>query len=171
MPNYKLIRSNRKTMALEITPDCEILVRAPLKMPEKTIEQFVSQHKAWIEKAMQRQQKRALSNKNLTAAQITELKQKAAEILPLRVEYFSKITGLVPTGIKITSAKKRFGSCSPKNSICFSYILMQYPIEAIDYVVLHELIHIKHHDHSDKFWSLLSKYMPDYKQRRRILRG
>ena len=72
--------------------------------------------------------------------------------------------------VKITSAQKRFGSCSAKNNICFSYILMQYPIEAIEYVVVHELAHTVHHDHSKAFYALIEKYMPDYKQREKLLR-
>jgi predicted metal-dependent hydrolase len=72
--------------------------------------------------------------------------------------------------VKITSAKTRFGSCSGKNNICFSYILMQYPEQAIDYVVLHELAHTRHHNHGPKFWALVEKYMPDYKQRRQMLK-
>ena len=72
--------------------------------------------------------------------------------------------------VKITSAQKRFGSCSGKNNICYSYILMQYPIEAIEYVVVHELAHTVHHDHSRDFYNLIAEYMPDYKQREKLLK-
>ena len=68
-----------------------------------------------------------------------------------------------PTGVKITSAQKRFGSCNGKNSLCFSYILMLYPDEAVDYVVVHELSHIRHHNHSKDFYKLISSVLPDYK--------
>ena len=78
--------------------------------------------------------------------------------------------GVTPTGIKITSAKKRFGSCNGKNSICFSLYLMQYPQAAIDYVVVHELCHIRHHDHSPAFYRLVESVLPDYKERERLLR-
>ena len=78
--------------------------------------------------------------------------------------------GLEPTGIKITSAQKRFGSCNGKNSICYSWRLMLYPPEAIDYVVVHELAHIVHKNHGAKFYKLVAKYLPDYKERVKMLR-
>jgi predicted metal-dependent hydrolase len=78
--------------------------------------------------------------------------------------------GLVPTGVRITDARKRFGSCSSKNRLCFSWRLMQYPPEAIDYVVVHELAHIRHHDHSPSFWGLVEQTMPDFRRREALLR-
>ena len=76
-----------------------------------------------------------------------------------------------PTGIKITSARKRFGSCSGKNSICFSLYLMTYPKEAVDYVVVHELAHIKYHNHSKEFYNFIERFMPDYKEREKFLKN
>ena len=92
-------------------------------------------------------------------------------MLPERVNYYSKIMGVEPTGIKITSAQKRFGSCSTKNSICFSYILMLYPQEAIDYVVVHELAHIRFHNHSKDFYGFIESVLPDYRNREKLLKG
>lgn len=77
---------------------------------------------------------------------------------------------LYPTGLKITSARTRFGSCSGKNSICFSWRLMDYPELAIDYVVVHELAHIVHKNHGPQFWALVERYLPDYRARRAMLR-
>jgi len=77
---------------------------------------------------------------------------------------------LYPTGLKITSARTRFGSCSSKNSICFSWRLMYYPEPAIDYVVVHELAHIAHKNHGPQFWALVERYLPDYRARRAMLR-
>ena len=98
------------------------------------------------------------------------LKAKALPYLTERTEYFAKIMGVKPTGIKITSAKKRFGSCSGKNSICYSWRLMQYPAEAIDYVVVHELAHIIYKNHGKNFYKLIEKYLPDYKKREKLLK-
>ena len=75
-----------------------------------------------------------------------------------------------PKGVSITSAQKRFGSCSNKGRLCFSFNLMQYPDEAVDYVVVHELAHLKELNHSKKFWAIVECYMPDYKSRRAMLR-
>lgn len=167
--DYKIIRSNRKTTAIEITKDCQILVRAPLFQSQKTIEKFLEEKTGWIEKALRKQ---ALRDDKFGVSETEKetLRQKAKEILPQKIEHFSALTGLCPTAVKITSAKTRFGSCSGKNSICFSLYLMQYPEAAIDYVVLHEIIHIKHHNHSQNFWNELQKYMPDYKKRRQLLK-
>ena len=99
------------------------------------------------------------------------LKLKAKEIIPQKVEHFAKIMNLKPTSVKITSAQKRFGSCSGKNSLCFSYILMQYPEKAIDYVVVHELAHIVHKNHSKDFYKLIATYLPDYKERIKLLKS
>ena len=167
--DYKIIRSNRKTTAIEITKDCQILVRAPLFQSQKTIEKFLEEKTGWIEKALRTQALRD-DKFGVSEAEKEILRQKAKEILPQKIEHFSALTGLYPTAVKITSAKTRFGSCSGKNSICFSLYLMQYPEAAIDYVVLHEIIHIKHHNHSQNFWNELQKYMPDYKKRRQLLK-
>lgn len=75
------------------------------------------------------------------------------------------------TGIKITSAKTRYGSCSAKNSLCFSLYLMQKPLYAVDYVIVHELAHTVHHNHGKDFYKLIEKYMPDYKDRISVLKG
>ena len=78
--------------------------------------------------------------------------------------------GLTPTGIKITAARKRYGSCSGKNSLCFSCFLMRCPEEAIDLVVVHELCHIRVKNHSAAFYALLAQYLPDYKERKKLLK-
>jgi predicted metal-dependent hydrolase len=78
--------------------------------------------------------------------------------------------GVEPNAIKITAAKKRFGSCSGKNSICFSLFLMAYPKEAVDYVVVHELAHIKEKNHGKNFYRFIASVMPDYKYRQSLLK-
>ena len=78
--------------------------------------------------------------------------------------------GVTPTGIKITTARKRYGSCSGKNSLCFSCFLMNYPEEAIELVVVHELCHIKVRNHGPDFYALLEQYLPDHKERKKLLK-
>ena len=78
--------------------------------------------------------------------------------------------GVTPTGIKITTARKRHGSCSGKNSLCFSCFLMNYPEEAIELVVVHELCHIKVRNHGPDFYALLEQYLPDHKERKKLLK-
>ncbi|MBQ7596684.1 MAG: M48 family metallopeptidase [Clostridia bacterium] len=165
MSDYRLIRSRRKTLALEISRECEVIVRAPYAMPQKKIEEFVRQHESWIARGLEKQKKRAQSRENLTEADIKELKKRARDYLPQKTEYYAKLMGVRYSGIKITSAKTRFGSCSASNSICYSYLLMLKPLSAVDYVVVHELAHTVHKNHGRQFYALIEKYLPDYKQR------
>lgn len=169
--DYRLVRSKRKTLAIEVTPNLQVIVRAPFFVSKRKIEKFVLENEAWVEKAKEKVKKAIESRPpEPTITEMNELKGKAREIIPDRVAYFSALTGLTPTAVKITSAKKRFGSCSSKNSLCFSYLLMKYPQNAIDYVVLHEIAHIKHKNHSKQFYSFIEKYMLDYKEREKLLK-
>ena len=171
MEHYELIRSRRKTMALEITRDCRVLVRAPMNASHRQIEAFVARHTDWIAKHLERQRLRAQqAPPTPTAEDISALKAKAAAILPEKVAFWSQKTGLVPTGIKITTAQKRYGSCSPQNSLCFSCFLMNCPEEAIDLVVVHELCHIREKNHGKRFYALLEHYLPDHKERKKLLK-
>ena len=108
--------------------------------------------------------------RELSESEINALKEEAKEYIPKRLCEFSAIMNASPKSVKITSAKTRFGSCSGKNSICFSYRLMLYPKEAVDYVIVHELAHIKHKNHSKEFYSYIEKYLPDYKERVKLLK-
>lgn len=166
----KIIKSNRKTISLSVDDSLNAVVRAPYGTSDKKIDEFVSGNMEWLEKAAERK-KVLLEKTNLSEEEIKALTKLAKEIIPKRIEYFSALMNLYPTGVKITRAKKRFGSCNGKNSLCFSCFLMNYPMEAVDYVVVHELAHIKHHNHSREFYTLINHYMPDYKQREKLLKN
>lgn len=170
MGQIKVIRSKRRTIALTVDDELNVIVRAPFLMPDKVINSFIKQNEKWIEKQTEKKRQYIENHPPLTKEQEAELKKAALEILPQKVKHYAEIMGVSPTGIKITSAKKRFGSCSGKNSLCFSFMLMQYPEEAVDYVVVHELAHIRHHNHSRDFYRFIEKYMPDYKEREKLLK-
>lgn len=167
---YEIVRSRRRTVALEVTREGRVLVRAPLRMPQGEIRRFVASHAAWLEKAQAKIAARQAAHPPLTEQETAALRQRAKELLPDRVAHYAAIMGVTPTSVKITSARTRFGSCSGKNGICFSLYLMQYPEEAIDYVVVHELAHIRHHDHSPAFYAEVAKVLPDYKERMKLLK-
>ena len=166
---YEILRSRRKTLALEITPEAKLIVRAPLKMSRKVIEEFVAQHEAWVQQRLPRQIQR-MERRQISPEEKARLQQRAKEFLPGRVAFFSARMGLVPTGIKITSAEHRFGSCNGKNSVCFSWWLMQYPESAIDYVVVPELAHIRYKNHGKEFYAFIETYLPDFKERIALLK-
>ncbi len=165
----KIIRSGRKSLSLSVDDELNVVVRAPYNTNDALINDFVSKNSQWISKAIERK-KAYFSRVNIADNEVESLIRQAKDIIPKRVDYFSSILNIYPTGIKITKAKKRFGSCNQKNSLCFSCFLMQYPLEAVDYVVVHELAHIRHHNHSAEFYSLIRRYMPDYKQREKLLK-
>ena len=170
MTDYTLIRARRRTMSLQLDRDGRAVVRAPYGVKKEFIDRFVAEHEDWLNRAREKQQNRRLAHPEPTDEERKALIAQAKEYLPMRVDYWSSIMGLTPTGLKITSARTRFGSCSGKNSICFSWRLMQYPPEAIDYVVVHELAHIRHHDHSPAFYALIERYMPDWRERMKLLK-
>ncbi len=171
MYEYRLIRSNRKTLSLEISRDLTLIVRAPDRLPKSEIDRFVSSHEKWIEKHLElMRNKSGTYPDELSGEEIKALVEKAKKLIPERLKYYSELMGLYPAAVKITGAKTRFGSCSGRDSICFSYRLMQYPDEAIDYVIVHELAHIRHKNHGREFYSLIEKYMPDYKEREQLLK-
>lgn len=171
MEKYDLYRSRRKTLALEVTRDCRVVVRAPMKTSTAFIQDFVQKHQDWIAEKLELQRQRALNRPpEPTAEDIAALKQKAWDILPQRVAHWSAVTGLHPTGLKVTTARKRYGSCSGRDSLCFSCFLMERPQAAIDLVVVHELCHIAVKNHGKDFYALLATYLPDYKEREKLLK-
>lgn len=170
MTDYTLIRAKRRTMSLQLDRDGRAVVRAPYGVKKEFIDRFVAEHEGWLARAREKQQNRRLAHPEPTDEERKALLAQAREYLPMRVDYWSGIMGLTPTGLKITSARTRFGSCSGRNSLCFSWRLMQYPPEAIDYVVVHELAHIRHHNHSPAFYALIERYMPDWRERMKLLK-
>ncbi|HOD93771.1 MAG TPA: SprT family zinc-dependent metalloprotease [Clostridia bacterium] len=169
MHNYTLIRSKRRTISLRIAQNCDVIVRAPLFCSKITIDKFVADHESWIEKHI-KIKKNEPSIEELTKEQIKCLKIKAKKELTEKTRIYSEKIGLYPAYVKITSASRRFGSCTQKNGICYSYRLMLYPEKAIDYVVVHELCHLKHKNHQKPFYDLVKMHMPDYKQRDKLLK-
>ncbi len=113
-----------------------------------------------------------LKHKNLDLRDIdTFYKNEAKKIIPSIVERYSNIMSLFPTNLKYRKNKRTWGSCNYKNGLNFNTLLVKFPIEVIEYVVIHELAHIKHKNHSKKFWDLVEVYCPDYKQREKLLKS
>lgn len=162
--NYQIIRSRRRTLALEVGQNLTVTVRAPQGTPEEEIERFVARHEAWLQKALQRQKNRRYNIAAISDSRLPALMAAAEAYIPARVAHFAAQMQLTPLAVKINSAKTRFGSCSAKNSLNFSCRVMIYPPEIVDYVIVHELAHIKHHNHSRAFYQLIAEYLPDYKQ-------
>ncbi len=167
---YTLVRSQRRSAALEVTKDARLIVRIPINMSRKDIEEFIYKHERWIDAHLDAARVRAERRPEPTPRDIERFKALARSVLPDRVGHYSGIMGLRPAGVTVTSAQKRFGSCSAKNRLCFSWRLMQYPDAAVDYVVVHEIAHIAHKNHGAAFYALVGSVLPDYKERVRLLK-
>ena len=167
---YTLIRSKRRSVSVRVSRELEVIVRAPQKMPKRDIEAFVAKNADWIHKQTEIMRERKANRIVLSNEQITALVSKAEALLPAKVRHFEGIMDVSPTGIRITSATARWGSCSRKGSLCFSFRLMLLPDDLIDYVVIHELAHIKEKNHKAGFYAVLAEYMPDYKERQKRLK-
>lgn len=169
MRTYELIRSRRKTLALELTRDGRLLVRAPMRTSQTQIDAFVTAHEDWIARHLEKPAAQPPIEPP-TQAEIEALKARARAVLPEKVANWSARMGVCPTGIKITTAKKRYGSCNSRGGLCFSCFLMQYPDAAVDLVVVHELCHLREMNHGSAFYALLETYLPDWKERKKLLK-
>lgn len=166
---YTLIRSSRRTLSLEVTRELTVLVRAPLHLPKAEIDRFVERHEIWIHSHMEKQRQRLQGHPEPTEEEKQAMIARAKKVLPEKVARYAAIMGVHPAGITITGARKRYGSCSGKNRLCFTWRLMACPDEAIDCVVVHELAHIVHKNHGPKFYELVESVMPDYHERKKKL--
>lgn len=163
-----IIRSDRKTIAIQVSADLTVTVRVPRRTTSKEIDRILHDKELWIMKQLERmQEKKELYEgekiTHLTNAEIQELADQALKYIPERVAYFAKIMGVNYGRITIRNQKTRWGSCSSKGNLNFNCLLMLTPPEIIDYVVVHELCHRKEMNHSKNFWNEVEKVMPDYK--------
>jgi predicted metal-dependent hydrolase len=208
----KIVRSRRRTIALIVTPDARVMVRAPMKTPAAIIDEFVRKQHGWIRKKVAEMKERPqavvhnyeegevfwflgrpypLHITDETGAGIQRIDRlsvprtirpdirrgiqqwymtEAHKEIHSRCMWFSMMTGYSPSSIRITGARQRWGSCTHTGGLNFSWRLIQAPLGIVDYVIVHELVHLRQPDHSRKFWAKVEGLMPDYQQRRQWLR-
>lgn len=164
-------RSKRKSITASVNNDGVLCVRTPHWVSDLIVRQFLLENAEKIIKMTDRARARIEYEKKLEDGKLGEMMKKAEEIIPGRVEYYSGIMGVAPSRVRINFAKTRFGSCSSKGSVNFSCRLMAYSANAVDYVVVHELAHLIHMNHSGEFWKTVEKYIPDYRLCREELKG
>lgn len=164
--NFTVVRSARKTLSLQIRPDGSLLVRAPLKLPEKEILKFVREKSDWIEKHLEKVESanRAAEQAPLSMEDIHVLAEQALTELPPRVRFFAERMGVTYGRITIRNQRGRWGSCSSAGNLNFNCLLMLAPPEVRDYVIVHELAHRKQMNHSAAFWEEVEKVLPDYRR-------
>ncbi len=164
---YRLVRSQRKTLAIVVRPGQEVLVRAPFFVSQKEIDRFVDSRADWVKKHYQAKKERI---PEYTKAQEKALREQAAQTLPGLVARFAAILKVHPQKISVNGARTRFGSCSVKGNLNFSFRLMAYPTPCVEYVALHEVAHLLHMNHSPAFYQTIFAVMPDYKERAKRLK-
>lgn len=166
---YRVVYSKRRTIAISVDKGI-VTVKAPLGTDKKTIQSVLIKHSSWIEKHLNIQKKKQEMLSSLTDDDIKELKKEAKLYFKDKTEYYANIMGLKYGRITITSAQKRFGSCSSQGNISYSYRLMLYPEAAREYVIVHELAHLREMNHSSRFYAIVASVLPDYKIRKRLLK-
>ncbi len=215
MENIKIdniIRTTRRTIALVVTRDARLIVRAPIKTPESYIIDIVKQKERWVRKKIDEIKLRpSLPDKGFVNGEsflflgrsyplriktsmpepvilrdgievniaepsiiretlIKWYKDEAKNKISERCEWMSKVTGYKPASVKISNAQRRWGSCGPRGDLNFSWHLIMSPMEIIDYVIVHELVHLEVKNHSKYFWNKVRAIMPDYNDRRHWLK-
>ena len=161
MITYRTIRTNRKTLAIQIKGN-EVIVRSPYGVSDARIKELVLQKEDWIQKHLNASTQKEEEIEKLTSKEIEALAQKAMDVIPKRVAYYASKMGVSYQRITIRMQKTRWGSCSSKGNLNFNCLLMLMPQEVIDSVVVHELCHRKEMNHSKKFYEEVLKVYPEY---------
>lgn len=170
--DYKIIRSNRKTIGLSMTSE-GLIVRAPYRASISKIEEVIWQNHNWIETAFLKQKlnEMVVADKGpITAEDIAELTARAKAVFPERVAHYAPLVGVEPGKITIRCQKSKWGSCSRKGNLNFNCLLLLAPAEVLDAIVVHELCHMKQMNHSKAFYDEVLRVYPDYKEWRRWLK-
>lgn len=165
--NVEVRRSKRKSAAIKITADMQIVVFVPLYVSDNEIERMVISKSKWIDEHMLKVQSTIDERSKLekiTSEQVKELADQAVEYIPKRVKYYAEKENFVYNKITIKNLVSRWGSCSTKGNLNFNCLLMLTPDYVIDYIVVHELCHLREMNHSEKFWAEVEKIMPDYQR-------
>ena len=162
--NCKIIRSNRKTLSLQVNSE-GVIVRAPLTASDADINAFILNHKEWIDKNLEKlscRQKEWAALDPITLQDINELADKAMEVIPERVRYYAQKIGVTYGSITIRNQRTRWGSCTSNGNLNFNCLLMLAPPQVLDSVVVHELCHRKEMNHSERFYAEVYRVYPEY---------
>lgn len=175
--SYEIIYSKRKSVAIQIRPDGQVIVRAPYGCPRSFINSFIHQKADWIVKHSaenkQRYEKQVQLKKDrptLSDAQRKRYIETARSIFTQKAAYYARLIGVTYGRISIREQKTRWGSCSSKGNLNFNCLLMLTPPEVIDYVVVHELCHRKEMNHSGRFWNEVARVLPGYAEQEKWLK-
>lgn len=169
-----VIRSARKSLGLEVRDANTVLARIPTRVSDRELKAFVENHRSWILEKTAVMAEREEKRKS-TPAPPPELLSKTDRMkiqlkIGKRVRHYCEAMGVTVGYVTVKNQKTRWGSCSAKGNVNFNYQLAFLPDELLDYVVIHELAHRRHMNHSRAFWAEVEKYCPDYLERREQLK-
>ena len=169
-----VIRSARKSLGLEVRDANTVLARIPTRVSDRELKAFVENHRSWILEKTEVMAERE-ENRKSTPAPPPELLSKTDRMkiqlkIGKRVRHYCATMGVTVGYVTVKNQKTRWGSCSAKGNVNFNYQLAFLPDELLDYVVIHELAHRRHMNHSRAFWAEVEKYCPDYLERREQLK-
>ena len=169
-----VVRSARKTIGLQVCENGDAVLRIPNQLSADALQKFLDSEHAWIWKKVEQMQTRMEQRQETGAVPVGELSrdelEKIKKKIESRVNAYKKVMGVTIGWITIRNQKTRWGSCSSKGNVNFNYLLYYLPEELLDYVVVHELAHRRHMDHSQRFWEEVEKYCPDYRNCRKKLK-
>ena len=165
----EVIRSDRRSMSMEVRADGRVLVRAPRRASAGRVRAFVEANRAWIEKRLEALAQRPPVEK-LTDEEIAALKKRAKPVFADKAAFYASKLGVRYGRIAVRCQKSKWGSCSAKGNLNFNCLLLLAPETVLDYVVVHELCHRIEMNHSPRFWARVASVLPDYEARRRWLK-
>ena len=178
---YTLVRSHRKSLAIIVRPDSSLEVRIPLRCREDELQKFLQSHTSWIlshmaSQAKKRKEREARTPRLSDEEKIAIQKEAVKRLRPILLDRIAYYEPMLPpshrpiTRVSIRSQKTRWGSCSSRGTLSFNWKLYLTAPECLDYVVVHELCHLVHMDHSPAFWAEVERIMPDYRTWKKWLR-
>ncbi|MBP9766036.1 MAG: M48 family metallopeptidase [Candidatus Pacebacteria bacterium] len=173
--DYLLKESARaKRVRITINREGAVIVTKPKRVNLDIVEKFLISKSDWVFEKVELVKKNKsinISNIKNTKREYLENKDKALKLAKERLNYFNNIYNFSWNNITIKNQKTRWGSCSRKGNLNFNYKLALIPKEMSDYVVVHELCHLKEMNHSKRFWDLVAKAIPDYLEIRKRMKG
>ena len=169
--NIDYVRHPRaRRYVIRVRPDGSVRVTVPRWGSRRHAEHFAEQQRPWIERQRQRVEVNRRGTVERTADELRELRRRARRELPPRLHALAATHALTVTSVHIRNQKSRWGSCSPSGRICLNWRLVLMPDLVRDYVIVHELMHLRRLDHSRTFWKLVAAAYPDYEAARAWLR-
>ena len=165
--SYIIQKSRRRSISVSVMTDNRVLVKAPYGTTERTVQEFLLSKKDWIKKHLEKQnreEEKAESLGLLSADEIKQIKKQARRVILQRVEYWANKIGVTYGRIAIRLQSSRWGSCSADGNLNFNCLLVLMPPEIMDSVVVHELCHRRHMNHSKDFYAEIDRVFPDYKR-------